>query len=149
MQEFYTREQYAAVELLRGNMVRHNLIVYRDDCPSSGDVPRFDSDEWLAYVPIRLLGTINVQKRLPPGAVAVLINQGHSDPDLVLAVDASEMRLVEAINGRRTIDEIIHRISRSDPSNLQPLQDRARSLFERLWWYDQVVFDTTRKGGKG
>jgi hypothetical protein len=76
----------------------------------------------------------------------VLINRGHGDPDLVLPVDVDEMRLFQAINGRRTIDEIIQRISKTGARNLHPLHDQARSLFERLWWYDQIVFDTTRKG---
>ena len=79
------QEQYAAVELLRGNMVRHNLIVYRDDGAGAGKLPRFDGDGWLDYTPMRLPETIIVQDRLPPGAAAVLINQEHTDTGLVLA----------------------------------------------------------------
>jgi SAM-dependent methyltransferase len=140
------REQYAAVELFRGSMLRHNLILYRDDSGVSDDLPRFDNSDWLNYVPIRLPEAINIQKRLPPGAAAVLINQAHSDPDLFLPVDASELRLVETINGVRTIDGIIQHVSSSDSNNLRQYQKQARRLFERLWWYDQVLFYSPHKG---
>ena len=132
-------EHYAAVELFRGNMLRHNLIVYRDDGPDASKLPRFDEDAWLSYTPIRLPGTVVVRDRLPPGAAAVLINQEHADTDLYLAVDATELRLVEGIDGQRTIAAIIARAAgRTAPTSR--LHRQARSLFERLWQWDQVVF---------
>ena len=63
--------------------------------PAPVKLPRFDGDGWLNYTPIRLPETITVQERLPPGAAAVLINQEHTDTDLYLPVDATELRLVE------------------------------------------------------
>ena len=47
-------EQYAAVELWRGNMLRHSLIAYRTGRPGDSHLPRFDGDDWLGYVPLRL-----------------------------------------------------------------------------------------------
>ena len=44
------REQYAAVELFRGTMVRHSAIVFRNDLPGSAQPIRFDRDGWLEYV---------------------------------------------------------------------------------------------------
>jgi len=41
--------------------------------------------------------------------------------------------MFERIDGRRSIAEI----------NLDQSLPLARSFFERLWWYDQVVFDTS------
>jgi hypothetical protein len=48
-------------------------------------------------------------------------------------------RLFDAIDGRRSIAEI---------ADLAPAAEsgRARTLFERLWYYDQVVFDSSRAG---
>jgi SAM-dependent methyltransferase len=137
------REQYAAVELFRGTMVRHSLIAYRDDRPGDRQPLRFDDDRWHDYVPICLPETISVQKRLPPGAIAVLINQAHTDPDLYLAITAQEKRWHEAINGERTIDDIMHSTTTSD--SRQRHRERAKAFFERLWWYDQVVFDTSKR----
>jgi SAM-dependent methyltransferase len=129
-------EQYAALELFRGTMVRHSAIVYRSDVGLAQRVA-FDGDAWREYVPIRLPETIAVQERLPPGAAAVLINRAHTYSDIYLPVDAEEKRLFDAIDGKHTIGELARQ-----PGRL----DLARGLFERLWRYDQVVFDASRNG---
>jgi len=129
-------DQYAAAELFRGNMMRHSAIAYRDD---NVGVPRisFDHDAWLGYIPIRGPDTVTVRERLPPGVAAILINRAHSHTDIFLPVYPRETRLLEAIDGKRTIREML--ASEAD-------RDRARSLFERLWWHDQVVFDAAPRG---
>lgn len=126
-------EQYAAMELFRGSMVRHSVIAHRNDRPDHDSID-FSTNAWPAYVPIRLPDTIVVQERLPPGAAAVLINQNHTFKDLYLPIDALQKTLFDAIDGKRTIGEIAPQIA---------LRDAARSLFERLWRYDQVVFDAS------
>ena len=127
-------EQYAAIELFRGTMVRHSVAVYRSDAPANGTID-LCAGEWPRYVPIRLPGTIAVGERLPPGATAVLINRNHTYTDLYLPIDGAQERLLTAIDGKRTIAEIAGAES-----------DRARSFFEQLWRWDQVVFDTSRVG---
>jgi SAM-dependent methyltransferase len=136
------RERYAAVELFRGSIIRHSLITYRDDRPGNDWLIQFDDDRWLGYVPIRLPRTISLQKRLPPGAVAVLINQNHTYPDLYLPIDAQEKQLYAAIDGKRTVAEILRSIATVDSNKRR---ERARTLFQSLWWYDQVVFDASEK----
>ena len=76
----------------------------------------------------------------------MLVNQAHSDPDLILPINANEMQIVSAIDGKRTIDEIIHKVSPPDAKNLNQMKIQARRFFEKLYWYDQVVFDTSSKG---
>jgi hypothetical protein len=129
-------QQHAAVELLRGTMFRHNLIAYRDDRPAVKPID-FISDGWRAFVPIAVPWTVHVRERVPTGSVAVLINQAHVFTDLVLTVDAFEHRLLGAINGTRTLGEILC-TSAAD-------RDEARALnfFKRLWQYDQVIFDAS------
>ena len=126
-------DQYAAAELFRGNIMRHSAIVYRDDNPG---VPRvsFDDDRWLGYVPIRGPDTVTIRERLPPGCAAMLINRAHSHTDICLPIRPGEMPLLEAIDGKRTIREML--ASEAE-------RDAARSLFERLWLHDQVVFAVT------
>ena len=123
-------DQYAAAELFRGSMMRHAVIAYRDDNP---DVPRirFDDDSWLGYIPIRVSDTVTIRERLPAGCAAILINRAHSHTDICLPIRADEMQLLGAIDGKRTIREML--ASKAE-------RDVARSLFERLWWHDQVVF---------
>ena len=132
-------EQYAAMELFRGTMARHSSIVYRSDRPEQNGSVRFDDGTWHSFVPIRLPRTISVQERLPPGAAAVLINQSHTYPDLYLPIDERQVQLFDAIDGKRTVAEIVRRTGAGERH-----WERARSLFERLWWYDQVVFNASR-----
>jgi SAM-dependent methyltransferase len=124
-------DQYAAAELFRGNIVRHSAIAYRND--DSG-IPRisFEGDAWLDYVPIRLPDTVTLREQLPSGIAAILINRTHSHPDILLPLRPPEIGLLEAVDGRRKIGEML--ASEAE-------RDAARSLFERLWWHDQVTFD--------
>jgi len=132
-------EQYAAVELFRGTMVTHSVILYRNDSPDR-QLVSFAGDAWLTYVPIRISDTICIQERLPHGAAAVLINQNHTYRDLFMPIDSTEKSLFDAIDGNSSIGNILQRTL---PSSHQKSQfDMARTFFERLWWYDQVVFQT-------
>jgi len=142
MAQLSLAEQYAAVELFRGTMIRHSVVVYRDDCPGGPQRVSFAGDAWLGYVPIRMSDTISVQKRLPPGAAAVLINQTHTYRDLYMPIDSPEKLLFEAIDGNCNIGDIVQRTLPSAQKK-SPL-DVARAFFERLWWYDQVVFDASQ-----
>jgi SAM-dependent methyltransferase len=135
-------EQYAAVELFRGTMVRHSMVAYRDDNPGSAQLISFAGDAWLRYVPLRMPDTICVQERLPPGTAGVLINQTHAYRDLFIPIDSTEKRLFDAIDGNCSIGDIVERTLPSAQTKSQ--LDMARTFFEKLWWYDQVVFDASR-----
>jgi SAM-dependent methyltransferase len=134
-------DQFAAVELFRGTMARHSVVVYREDSPSPFQPVNFAGDAWLTYVPIRMSETICVQERLPAGAAGVLINRNHTYTDLLMTIDAAQKRMFDAIDGIRTIDEISETTM---PSSRKQRQLNARTFFERLWWYDQVAFDTSK-----
>jgi SAM-dependent methyltransferase len=142
MAQLALQEQYAAVELFRGTMVRHSAVVYRDESSAVLQRVGFSDDAWLGYVPMRMADTICVLDRLPPGAAAVLINRTHTFRDLFLPIDATEKRMVDAIDGTRTIAEIMEASKSSPQGSRDP--DSARTFFERLWWQDQVVFDVSR-----
>jgi SAM-dependent methyltransferase len=134
-------EQFAAVELFRGTMVRHSVVLYRNDSPGGLQPISFADDAWPGYVPIRMSDTICVQERLPPEAAAVLINQTHTYRDLFLPINATEKRLFDAIDGTRRIGDIAERALPSSPNKSR--LDMGRIFFERLWQYDQVVFDAS------
>jgi hypothetical protein len=65
----------------------------------------------------------------------VLINRTHTFTDLICTVDSFEDRLLGAIDGKRTLAEILQLA--------QTNERRALEFFERLWRYDQVVFETS------
>jgi SAM-dependent methyltransferase len=126
--------QYAAIELFRGTMVRHSCIAYRKNGPARSAQVDFNGDGWLEYTPIRLPDTLAVRDRLPQGAVAVLINPNHTYTDLYLPIDARQERMLAKVDGERSIAQIC-----SEPDD----RSLARSFFEQLWQWDQVVFDTS------
>jgi len=146
MAQLSRAEQYAAVELFRGTMVRHNVVVYQDDSPGGSQRMSFTGDAWRDFVPIRMPDTICVQERLPPGAAAVVINRSHTYTDLYLPIDATEKRLLDAVDGSRTIAEIAG--GNATQPDAGSRLERARAFFERLWWYDQVVFDASHSAEK-
>jgi SAM-dependent methyltransferase len=136
-------DQYAAVELFRGTMVRHSVVVYRDDSPVVRQQISFGGDAWPGYVPIKMSDTICVEERLPQGAAAVLINQTHTYRDLYMPIDAKEKLLFDDMDGKRNIREIVEKAL--PPLQIKSQRDIARTFFERLWRYDQVVFDASSR----
>lgn len=134
--ELPEREQYAAVELWRGLMSNHSVVAYRNDADQGQANVRFDGDQ-LRYVPVRLPWTTCVEQSIPPGAAGVLVNQTHVFSDLFVIINALEKRLFDAIDGRRSIAEILESLNETD--NLDAVE-----FFEKLWRHDQVVFDTSK-----
>ncbi|MEM7464169.1 MAG: class I SAM-dependent methyltransferase, partial [Pseudomonadota bacterium] len=126
-------EQFAAMELFRGNMVRHSAVIYAKRDKKRRSAISFDADDWPDYVPIRNFGTINVEEKIPSSAAAVLINQAHSHTDIYLPINKLQKSMVDEIDGKRSIRQIMEKTSG---------QSEALTLFRRLWWYDQVVFQT-------
>jgi SAM-dependent methyltransferase len=134
-----SRLQHAAVELFRGTIISHSFIAYRDDRTDENQPITFADDRWRDYIPIALPWTVCVRERLPPGSVAVLINRAHSFTDLIFTVDSFEDRLLGAIDGKRTLADILQLAARERKD-----ERRAVNFFERLWNYDQIVFDASR-----
>jgi SAM-dependent methyltransferase len=130
-------EQSAAIELFRGTMIRHSVVVYRNDSASSSQPMDLIGDDWLGYVPIRMADTSCIEDHLPPGAAAVLINRAHTYKDLYLPIGEAEKQMFDAIDGQRSISDIVQVTQSSTAS-----PELARTFFERLWWHDQVVFET-------
>jgi SAM-dependent methyltransferase len=130
-------QQHAAVELLRGTMTKHDFIAYRDDRVGESQPISFDGDHWLSYVPLRLPWTLIVRERLPSGASAGLVNRAHTYPDLALPINPAQERVFSAIDGKRTVDEVLRGAAGTAK------RDQGREFVERLWHYDQIVFDAT------
>ncbi len=132
------RAQYAAVELLRGTMDRHSFIAYRDDREQEAQPIIFEGEAWLGFVPVRLPWTLTVKDRAPAGVAAVLINPSHTYPDLALFINAAQERLLAAIDGERSIGEILHSAAGTMDD------EEGCNLFRRLWEHDLIVFDAKR-----
>ena len=129
--------QHAAVELLRGTMTRHTFIAYRDNSTRESQPIAFYDDAWRGYVPLRLPWTMCIRDRAPAGFAAVLINRAHTYPDLALPIDMAQERILAAIDGSRSVDEILRGAAGAAGN------EQARRFIEQLWEYDQIVFDAT------
>jgi SAM-dependent methyltransferase len=129
-----SRAQHAAIELLRGTMDRHSFVAYRDDCEREAQPITFDGDAWRSFVPVRLPWTLTIKDRAPAGVAAVLINPSHTYPDLALFIDAAQERLLAAIDGERSVGEILQIVGAIE-------EEKGRQFFNRLWEHDLVVFD--------
>jgi 2-polyprenyl-3-methyl-5-hydroxy-6-metoxy-1,4-benzoquinol methylase len=127
--------QHAAMELLRGTMDRHSFVAYRDDRADLSQPIAFEGDKWRTYVPVGLPWSRCLEDRAPPGSAAVLINPNHTYADLALPIVAAEQRVLAAIDGNRSIGEILNKAAGAMS------RDVGREFFKRLWEYDQIVFD--------
>ncbi len=128
------RDQYTAMELWRGMITNHDFMAQPNGTKDHAARVRFDDEQYLQYVPIRRPWTICIQERLPPGAAGVLLNQTHMFNDLYLTVDPQEKQIYDAIDSRRTVAEIFETAGAQS----------SAAFFEKLWLYDQVVFDTSK-----
>jgi SAM-dependent methyltransferase len=130
--------QHAAIELLRGTMDRHTFLAYRDDRDRDAQPISFEDGAWRGFVPVRLPWTLTIKDRAPRGVAAVLINPSHTYPDLAVFIDAVQERLLTAVDGKRSIVEILHGAG-------EAIEDEAaRRFFKRLWEHDLIVFDASR-----
>jgi SAM-dependent methyltransferase len=130
------RAQHAAMELLRGTMDRHSFVAYRDDCAREVQPLAFEGETWRDFVSVRLPWTLTIKDRAPRGVAAVLINPAHTYPDLALFIDPAEERALKAIDGERTVGEILRSAGMND--------EKSRQFFKRLWEHDLIVFDAKR-----
>ncbi len=121
-------DQYAAMELFRGTIVRHSLIGYRDDSPFPSPVIDWAGQGWRSFVPSVLDTVVVVDSGLPRGAAAAVINRAHIDSDLICFLDASELAVFAAIDGVTASGAI---------SGASP------QLLERLWMHDLIVIDAS------
>lgn len=121
-------DQFAAMELFRGTMVRHSFIAR----PIGDDAHDVDADDTAdgSAIPVRSATAIAVTERIPPPWSAALLNRAHSERDLVLFVDDEQHRAFAAIDGVRTCGEL----------GLDPV------FVERLWQHDLIVVDTSAVG---
>jgi SAM-dependent methyltransferase len=140
--ELPVEQQHAALELLRGTMVTHEFSASCEDSSGPAQPIRFDDDSVLDCIPLRKPEAITVKERLPTGAVAVLINPMHRHTDIFLPIDASEERLLNAIDGSRPVKDVLS-IAANDPQH-DGSQDNALEFIERLWRYDQILFDASK-----
>ena len=95
-------------------MTQHNFVAYRSDRTAESQPIHFTDQQWRNYVPIRLPWTLCIRDHGPTGSVAVLLNRAHKHPDLVLPINAAQNRLLNEIDGTRSLGEIVQNNGKED-----------------------------------
>jgi SAM-dependent methyltransferase len=124
--------QHAAVELFRGTITQHNFIAYRDDRPRKSQPVRFNGEKWRSYVPIRLPWAVCVSDGDSAGSV--LLNPAHKHAEFAWSISRQQGDLLSHVDGDRTVEQIAQSVCGSST-------ETVRGFFEKLWRYDQVVFE--------
>ena len=132
-----SRLQHAAVELFRGTMVSHSFIAYRDDRTDASQPIRFAGDAGATTSPLRCHG------RRAFGNAASWQRRGADKP--VAQIHRSYL------HGRFFRGSAVGASTGTEPwgkfCSLSRWPATAIALprfFERLWRYDQIVFDASR-----
>ena len=118
-------------------MTQHRLIAYRSDsvCATVGD--KLYGEDWRDYIPIRLPWALCIRDRGTAWLRGGLAESGHQHRDLMLPINACAGSPVGSIDGERSLGDIVAGIERSGGAH------RAVQFFQRLWRYDQIVFDAS------
>ena len=119
-------------------MTKHDFIAYRDDRAGDSQPISFDGERWLAYVPLRLPWTLMRSRAAAPGAAAGL-STGLTLTPISLSLNAAQERVFSAIDGKRPSTNFAG-------GRKGECSSQGREFFERLWRYDQIVFDATGSG---
>ncbi len=134
-------EQYAAVELFRGNINKHFVIACRDDRPEDSYRIRFDNDDWRNYVPMRTANGAVQRTNDRPDIAGKLVCSAHDPYVLRPGLPPVSVHLYQLMDQKRTLGEIA--AASRLPDDMK--DDRTRDLFETLWKYDQVAFHIKRR----
>ena len=133
-------EQFAVAELYRGSMATHEVVVCRDDRPTASWRVGFDGSDWPRYVPIRNPGLGISEQNLPAKAVARLHWESHTFPEISALVDSLQARLFNAVDGCRTISEVV---SQAGAEFDEPAaREYTRNFFRSMWVFDYFWFRT-------
>ena len=133
-------EQFAVAELYRGSMGSHEVVACRDDRPAASWRVGFDGSDWLHYVPIRNPGLGISEQDLSTKAVARLHWGSHAFPEVSALVDSLQAKLFNAVDGCRTISEVV---SHAGAEFDEPAaREYARNFFRSMWVFDYFWFRT-------
>lgn len=125
-------ERFDLGEEYRASLTRHDLIVCRDDRPESSRRVSASEDPD-RIVPLRMPGVREVADQPPRDQACWLQWPPHAFADIRMPVDAEERDFFRAVDGERTVAEILERIQ---APGLRGDRDRVTRLLEALVDYD-------------
>jgi hypothetical protein len=100
---------------------------------------RFDTDDYLSYVPLVRSGV-----KLAGDANTLVLVRGSPQGEIVIPVSKPEALLLEQADGKRRISDILSHASFAG-SEPEARKNFARAVFERMWRSGHLLF--ARSGG--
>lgn len=134
--ELPEEEQWAAMELLTQGIGCHRFLLCHKDVKPETYIPNFSGKAWLKYIPALR----------PPVQVIKTLQQANGGPaqvkraHCVFDVQKHEVPLLEAIDGKRTVQEIIDMYP-ADNTKAPAVLEIARSFFSRMAKFDHLQFN--------
>src|SRR5215468_1179765 len=125
-------EQWAVVDNLAVLNSRHDFFVRKP--PSARFLVRFDTDDYLSYVPHVRSGT-----RLAGEVNSLIVTRSASHGEVITPISRAEALLLEQVDGNKSISEILSHalFARLDPGQRTNF---ARDAFERMWRSGHLLF---------
>ena len=130
-------EQLAIGELFRPSIKMHFFITCKNNRPEASYHTDLDADNWKTLVPIRGPGLQQDMIDLKPEYAANLSCQLHQFSDIKYPIHKDDAPYLSLTDGKNSIDDMF-KMARA--SNIEPDEERIRSLFKTLVNYDIVYF---------
>ena len=137
-------EQAAIVELYRGGMAMHELVVCRDERPAVTRELGHEAARVPESVPIRNPGLTIVEEGLAAGLSARLSWDAHHYPEISALVDPLQGALFNGIDGVSSVAEIATSLGASSTDT--DTVEFAANFFRSLWELDYVWFRSPDAG---
>lgn len=128
-------EQWAIVENLALMNSRHDFFVRKPH--STGFLVRFDTDDYLSYVPHVRAGV-----KLGGDANALVLTRAAPQGTVVTPISRAEALLLEQIDSRKSVSELLTHpmFAQSGPNQKKSF---ARAVCERMWRSGHLLFGKT------
>ena len=137
-------EQAGIVELYRGGMPMHELIVCRDERPALTRELGYEAARVPEAVPIRNPGLTIVEEGLAAGLSARLSWDAHHYPEISALVDPLQGALFNAIDGVSSVTDIATSLGASATDG--DIVEFASNFFRSLWELDYCWFRSRAAG---
>ncbi len=131
-------EQYAIGELARASLMKHDFVACSSGRAETLWRPDFSSQPCLQYIPSFFPGA-----KITPGedqgsATATIAHALHDCNDLAVPLEAKQLRLLEAIDGKRDVSAIVEAVGATGYT--KTVDAATRQFLRSMWEHDFLLF---------
>ena len=131
-------EQYALMELYRGDIASHELIVCASESVRARREIGFEGQDWLGYVPVRNPEVEVVADEGRGDCEARLRWARHSYPEITALLSATQIVLLNSLDDQRDLRQVMEVAGLGADEGAVSY---VRNFFASLWRMDYVWFE--------